>query len=79
MYCQKIFIIFYLILTNKFLLKRTKIKNILQIISVHERLGVASKQKEIYRYRLKLVEKYWYFGCRQISIIVHPYLKINCV
>ncbi len=49
MYCQNTFIIVYLILTNKFLLKLTKIKNILFIISAQERLGVACKQKEIYR------------------------------
>ncbi len=46
-YCQKTFIIVYLILTNKFLLKT--IKNILLIISAQERVGVASKQNEIYR------------------------------
>ncbi len=79
MYCQKIFIIFYLILTNKFLLKRTKKKKLL-IISVHERLGVASKQKEIYRYRLKWVEKnIGISDVAKLSIIMHPYLKINGV
>ncbi len=63
MYCQKTFIIVYLILTNKFLLKRTKIlKNILLIISAQERLGVVSKQEEIYRYRTKSVEKYQHIG-----------------
>ncbi len=74
MYCQKTFIIFYLILTNKLLLK-TYIKNILLIISAQERLGVVSKQKEIYRYwyRPKWVEKYRHIGYRQKSNIVHPY------
>ncbi len=41
--------------------------NNLFIISAQERLGVVSKQKEIYRYRPKLDEKY-----RQKSNIVHP-------
>ncbi len=44
MCCQKTFIMVYLILTNKFLLKTNQIKNILLIISAQERLGVVSKQ-----------------------------------
>ncbi len=44
------------ILTNKFI-KLTKMKNILFIISAQERLGVY-KQKGIYRYGPRGVEKY---------------------
>lgn len=40
-------IIFYLTLANRFLLKLTKIKNKLLIISA---LGVVYKKNEIYRY-----------------------------
>ncbi len=77
MHCQKNFIIAYLILTNKFLLKTNQNKkNILLIISAQERLGVVSKQKEIYRYRYqyqpKWVKTYRHIGYRQKSNIVHP-------
>ncbi len=46
MFCQKILIRVYLILTNKLLLKTNQNKkNILLIISAQEKLGVVSKQK----------------------------------
>ncbi len=74
----KTFIIFFFNSNKKVLVKKlTKIKNILLIISAQERLGVVSKQKEIYQYRHwyrpKWVEKYRHIGYRQKSNIVHPY------
>ncbi len=58
MYCQKTFIIVYLILKNK--LKTNQNENLFAF--AQERLGVVSKQKDIYRYRPKLVEKYRHIG-----------------
>ncbi len=60
MYCPKTFIIVYLILKNKFLLKTNQNEKLFAF--AQERLGVVSKQKDIYRYRPKLVEKYRHIG-----------------
>ncbi len=60
MYCPKTLIIVYLILKNKFLLKTNQKEKLFAF--AQERLGVVSKQKDIYRYRPKLVEKYRHIG-----------------